>query len=904
MDHFLKIYFIHGFFLLFISILIFGYIFFDIEFLKGNNIDEYSNNFCESNPSSIICKNKYKKNKFIWIILDGNAYDELFLLRNKAKIKLPIIFRGQGKGYKQTNQLFTEMFSGVPSRNNRCKEIKTDQIFKQLHKSNYKIHFIGMNIPVNKLNGENNLEIFSKKRILEKNENCSFCSFCNITYPISDSWCQNYYKTITDRDQRLLKTVSKEKLYNDLDHHFKIENKDIMKDINLNDCFKKTFFEFNEIESLFYYNTEIDENNHLFSKGHIKTITEEYNTENWIIKIMEWIDEHPDYVLIVNGDHGGQNFYGEDDINVHGFDNEGNEAVLFLYSKELKDNYDKLKNDNIFYTKVDPSSIISQILENINIPLQSQGVAYPIGKDPLLRYTAYKSKEIQLINQLNTYINKYPNYKDDLNKIIDKIKSNEYYKVKEEEYEKYFNEEFTNNAIDFIKLIQNEITDVLHCKNRRFFSHYCIFFIIFSIYLSSSIYQIKELYKIVNSEVLNIKLFIYVLLTSLFIIPIINFLFIFVSVYNRYVIGIFLTPFAIFISSIIIKKFILYSNNIILLDSYLFILIIGVISIVLHFSKFFIFIKEAFSKIIYSRIFNVVFLYPFLFFELYYEIKRHYKNSNIIIFKYSIYLVMRITIVLYIILLFLFDMSTENHFFSHTIFNYVITILIYTLFIFFFFISHQIINYNNLNDNQNNFGLLKLIIFLYEFYLNDESNRLMILLVYILFEYFSNFYYQDKQSKVSQVIISVLLININEIIYLITQRVYTVGGSKKVISRTILYSSETSSIMNNILFVLYKMRFPLITSTYLLNMTPIKNNILFNNDSLILRIVLIIRCHLNILFILYQFIILRNEEDFMSMMMYCVVDIFAFGFDFINIFFKLICFCKKDKSSYTSIEKP
>ena len=903
MEHFLKIYFIHGFLLLLISILFFGYIYFDIEFLKGNNIDEYSNNYCESNPSSIICKNKYKKNKFIWIILDGNAYDQLFLLQNKTKAKLPIIFRGKGKGYKHTNQLFTEMFSGVPSRNMGCKQIKTDQIFKQLHKSNYKIHFLGMSIPVNKLNGENNLEILSKKRILEKDEDCSFCSFCNITYPISDSWCQNYYKTITDRDQRLLKSVTKEKLYNDLDQYFKIENKDIMKDINLNDCFKKSFFEFNEKESLLYYNTEIDTNNHLFSKGHFKTITEEYNTENWIIKIMEWIDEHPDYVLIVNGDHGGQRFYGEDEINNHGFDNEGNEAILFLYSKELKDNYDKLKNDNIFYTKVDPSSIISQILENINVPLQSQGIAYPIGNDPLLRYTAYKSKEVQLINQLNAYINKYPNYKDDLDKIIDKIKSKEYYKVKEEEYDKYFNEEFSNNAIEFIKLIQNEITDILHSKNRRFISHYFLFFIIFSIYLYSSIYQIKELYQIVKTENLNISLFICILMTSLFIIPIINFLFIFTSVYNRYIIGIFLTPFTIFISSIIIKKFILYSKNIILFDSYIFIVIIGVISIVLHFSNFFIVIKDLFSKIIYSRIFNVVFLYPFLFFELYYEIKRHFKNSNIIIFKYSIYLIMRIASILYIILLVLFDMSTENHFFKHTLFNYIITILIYILFIFFFFISHQIINYNNQNNIDNNFGLLKLIIFLYEFYLNDESNRLMILLVYILFEYFSNFYYQDKQNKISQVIISVLLININEIFYLITQRVYTVGGSKKVFSRTILYSIESSSIIKNILMLLYKMRFPIITSTYLLNMTPIKNNILFNNDSFILRIVLIIRCHLNTIFILYQFIILRNEDDFMTMMIYCVVDIFVYAFDFINVLFKLICFCKIDKSSYTSIEK-
>ena len=185
MEDYLKVYFINSF-LLFISLFFIVYSFFNFEFLKGNNIDEYSNNYCESNSTSIICKNKYKKNKFIWIILDGNAYDELFLLQNKSKYKIPIIFRGKGKGYKHTNQLFTEMFSGVPSRNMGCKEIKTGHIFKQLHKNKYIINFLGLNVPVNKLNGENN-EIFEKKKILKKNEDCSFCSFCNVTYPISDT---------------------------------------------------------------------------------------------------------------------------------------------------------------------------------------------------------------------------------------------------------------------------------------------------------------------------------------------------------------------------------------------------------------------------------------------------------------------------------------------------------------------------------------------------------------------------------------------------------------------------------------------------------------------------------------------------------------------------------------------
>ena len=52
------------------------YGFYDLDLLQGNNINEYSNDFCQINSSSLICKNKYKKNKIIWIFVDGNAYDQ------------------------------------------------------------------------------------------------------------------------------------------------------------------------------------------------------------------------------------------------------------------------------------------------------------------------------------------------------------------------------------------------------------------------------------------------------------------------------------------------------------------------------------------------------------------------------------------------------------------------------------------------------------------------------------------------------------------------------------------------------------------------------------------------------------------------------------------------------------
>ena len=421
MEENIKKYIIYSLFPFF-SIIFIIYGFFDLEFLQGNNINEYTNDFCQLNCSSIICKNKYKKNKIIWIFVDGNAYDQLVLLSNKTKYKIPIIFRGKGQGYKHTSILFSEMFSGVPSKSLFYSELKTDHIFKQLYKANYTMNFLGINEPVNKMCGKES-KTFKNKRVLRGHEECSFCDFCNVTYPIEDSWCQNYYNSIINIDQRLPSEISKQKVYSDLDYHFKKENLDVIDSVNLNECFKKSFFEFTEKESIIYYNTEVDKYNHLLTKEHIKTIGEEYNTENWIIKIMKWIDEHPDYALIVNSDHGGQKFYGEDDINNHGFDIEGNEAILFIYTKDFKDNYDKLKLDNIFYNKVDPSSIISQILENVNIPLQSEGLSYPIGNDSLFRYTAYKSKEIQLINQLNTFIKKYSYYEEDLKRIINKIAS-------------------------------------------------------------------------------------------------------------------------------------------------------------------------------------------------------------------------------------------------------------------------------------------------------------------------------------------------------------------------------------------------------------------------------------------------------------------------------------------------
>ena len=875
MGNYLRAYFLNSIFL-FAAILFIVYGFINLDFLKGNNIDEYTNNFCQSNSSSLICKNKYKKNKFIWVFVDGNAYDQLVLLKNKEKYGIPIIFRGKGEGYKHTSPLFSEMFSGVISRSIFYSELKTDHIFKQLYSANYSMNFLGMNHPVNKLCGVKT-KTFKNRRILKEHEICSFCDFCNVTYNIEDSWCKNYYKTIINRDERLLPEISKEKIYSDLDKHFKNDNKDILENIDLNDCFKKSFIEFNGKESLVYYNTEIDKNNHLFTKDHIKTITEEYNTEIWLIKLMKWIDEHPDYALIVNSDHGGQKFYGEDDINNHGLDIEGNEAIIFIYTKEFKDNYNKLKLDNIYYNKLDPSSIISQIFENVNIPLQSSGISYPIGNDSLFRYVAYKSKEVQLINQLNTYKTKYPSYEISLNKIIYKIKNSEFHKVKEEQYDKYFDEKFSEKSINFIKEIQTEVTNVLNDKNKNVFNHFILFLgivIIFSIFI---LYQIYELFQIVKEDGIKFSFYLFILFISLFIAPFIYYCAKEFSIFDRIKFAIFITPFCLFICYILIKFHFSQSTT---FYSSIIILLFGIISIIFHYTEAFIHLKKFFSTIVNSRSLNVSVLYPILFLELHYDLRKNYLNTNLQIFKYPIYNVIRAIYYLYIILILVFDMSTENYFFEHTPFNYFITISIYLLLFVIFIIAELIIKFNKENQlNNKNEELLKIILFLYQFFISDESNRLMILIMFILLEYFSDLIYA-KQKNINKIIIAIIIINLNEMFYLLANRVYSFESSKKYFSRTIAYSIASCKICENILEICYKTRITFITFGYFLKMNLF--GISRNKESLILRFVLNIRCNINFIFFVYQFVYLKNNADYITLMMYSLVDLSLFLFDFIN----------------------
>ena len=419
---------------------------------KGKNINEYSNNYCRNKSNEyyeFLCTNKYykynyKKSKFIWIITDGTAYDQLNILNNfeKYKIASPILISGDDITYKHTNEMHETLITGKHGRNFKGNELEGDNLFNQFIQAGYKINFRGWDMPCvdilgDKKRGTNKKKIFNKKFIDNKHEILAFNTFCNMTNPFPFILSKNmeYQNHKADKDlepyvikkieslieskkEFLFDNLSRTELYDELDQIFLQNNINIFS-LDINECLLKSF-NWNEKEniSILYYTTEVDQYNHFYGKAHIYTILQMYVTEKMIEQLMKWTDAHEDYALIITSDHGGQNFLGEDILRNHGIDFPGNEAILFIYTKELKEHYDELNLSKRYIHMTDANEIISQILLNINIPINSKGFPINLVNDSVNIFASLKSKEIQLIQIVENYIKKYPYYESDLKDLL------------------------------------------------------------------------------------------------------------------------------------------------------------------------------------------------------------------------------------------------------------------------------------------------------------------------------------------------------------------------------------------------------------------------------------------------------------------------------------------------------
>ena len=269
--------------------------------------------------------------------------------------------------YRQSGALHEMYLTGKFSNNFVGDPIQIDNILFQMNQANHKLQFFGSPYPLAYLAGlpPNSLYFNQSNIAIEE-------------YPF-EIICPTYKETLYNGVHltlplELLDENQREMLYTYLDE--KIGEFPT----NISDCLReKNLFPADTELNLIYYTAMIDNHNHAFSKENANAIKVTYGVEKFILKMMKWIDENPEYALIFSSDHGGQDFFGEDSYCNHGCLKEGNQGIFFSYVKEFQEMTIIQEKDEIDIFDIAPT--ISQLIEDVNIPIFAKGEPAILGND-------------------------------------------------------------------------------------------------------------------------------------------------------------------------------------------------------------------------------------------------------------------------------------------------------------------------------------------------------------------------------------------------------------------------------------------------------------------------------------------------------------------------------------------
>ena len=483
-------------FVIFILILGIG-ILLQENLFKYINLNDETNDFCQtkvniSNESldHLICNNKFKKEKIILLLIDSLSYDSLHDFNNLKGYNLTNFFRGEGIEYKQSGALFETIFSGKFNRNYLAsRKMKMDNLAQQFKNANMNITYYVRPFPLGNLIDKKlgNFANFESDLLPLSN-------FCDIIFNPFIVFINDFLKKFKNYSyKKINKENLQDILYDEANKELKNEFQKLRSNMSM--CFAGKNF-----NSIVHFSNALDHILHNTYRAHPIVLFSAYYIENLIKIIINWInEEHSEYALVVLSDHGGQLYFGEDTICNHGCNSPGNEAIFFLYSKELGENYEKYKTnfekENIPLISLnDYPCTISQILKNTNLPLESTCTPRLIGNDKLLRFANVKSKEIQLIQFIEKLTKKYPHLSKKYHSKYDKMLKNNKYSIyfKDRDSIDSADEKFYNDYMNYLIDIQIQINrDVI--KSNQNFIYFLVFYIVLIIFMISFFYCVRKL---------------------------------------------------------------------------------------------------------------------------------------------------------------------------------------------------------------------------------------------------------------------------------------------------------------------------------------------------------------------------------------------------------------------------
>ncbi len=866
------------------------FLFFRPDKIYNYNFDYILNNYCQNFSSTMTelekyaCDNKYKKSKFIWFSVDGLANDQLYYLLNQSRFKISNFYYPNVHPFKITGSSYETYLTGKFNRNLNYSTIKKDNLINQMtDNAKMFVEYDGLKVPFGHF--FENRKAFSNITQRTEEEKYPGLNFCNIGVDVYDENIQNAFKKFTDKNGYLKDGHSKDEVFNYLNKYF--EEKGF--NYTLDECFEDRNITYNN--SILFYSDIIDHLNHQYFKCHIFQYQNIFALETFMIQLFNWIDNNPDYALIFNSDHGGASFHGEDHFEPHGnnFDIK-NFATFFVYTKELGDIYEK--KDKKVINSFNCAPTIVQIIKNINIPLETEGVPEFLGNDEILRVAAIKSKEFQIKSLFYNYKKKYSN------KFLDNIEK----KFNNSDFRKFDSlDNFTlDNSINYIKFLndtQKEITKQLLKKTSNF--HIYFFSLIFFLksILDGFIFFKSKLFK--NED--NKKLSIYIHILFLFLFNYDN-IFLFIYPFNFLYDNIRWSKISLLFIIIFVKGYLIKKKKLLDKEFIMFylLLFISCLLIIFYYCNIFNKIHVFFFKI---KMYQYSYLTLFLIFGILLTIWQFREFKNVYLFKnFSILNLFIIISIIINLLLLLFN--RQDFYFHKKIENYGIILKknIFTLLILLFIFSVVPIKYkiNNKTIIPNFIYFKFLYYFLFYFFAFDSEIFFILFLITPILE--SIIYYYDllKKEKYLQILLILVIINFIDLFFFSTHKLLTIEISTNYIKYKKILNSKFHKILNHF----FEFKFFVIIPFYILNCLKLNKNFSLTKISNFIIYILLIRFNLLFLAFLKNYYFLGIEDDFIYdffNLLYCKGFEFIIFFGIFIIFMLLIYIIQKLEYLYYEI---
>ena len=734
-----------------------------------------------TNNKTNLIKNKFKKDYFIWIMIDDIAFEEFYLINNLSRnLNLSKIFRVKTKEFKLSSSLYNSIYTGKINRNYLGKKLSGDNILYQVHK-NGKIVFKGEAFP--------NYSLLDSKFIdkFEIYENINFIHPKEFDNDYLENLYQEFYK-LTDNFGNFKDKSTRKLIYE------KILNVNPIDFNNYSLSYLNEILE-NNVSSIFYFKSD--------KTNYITSLVNTFKIEYFIIDIIKYLNLNPQYNLIVSSEHSGQEYSYK----------EGNEGIFFIYSDIIKKEKNDSNNYNPLMTIYDIAPTISTILNNVNIPLESSGFPQFILEDSDFMKMGINMK----IQQLDLFLNLFKKFSSN-NPNID---------IFIEELDSLKNSNFSQNEMDSLKKLQNKISSFIIQWNQNSFS--LLFFMIVIFLLLIKI--IGQLYYIHNylfySYPKNIFLFFSIFFTlfwELFMIYIFsededeNLLK--VLIFSRISINIFL-------SFCVVIYYIIFGID----NSFLILALIfsfSPIASIIQFYEPLSLLKFYLNKVSFkTKLIDAFINYPTLiFFILYklYKVRNSYFDSTHKKYVRSIIIILTVITILIMIM---FDLTASTSLLKSYNNRYTSIVLVFLSIILISISSFFVPSQKKHNLTIAMFGTI-----LFIFFICDVTERLLILLILIPIYEILHSCYNKSNNLYWKMLITCAYIIFADIFYVITKNTLTFNYSSEI-----LMSNEKSYIIQ-FLYIAHKFRFFFITSIYLASHSNYSKNDFLDNTTRLTRILL------------------------------------------------------------------